>query len=59
LTVGDRSATLKLDGTIVTCPCHGSQFDVTTGAVVHGPAQRPIRSRLVQVEGEDLLVGTA
>jgi nitrite reductase/ring-hydroxylating ferredoxin subunit len=46
----------KLDGTTVTCPCHGSQFDVTSGAVLRGPAQRPVRSRLVQVEVEDLLV---
>lgn len=46
----------KLEGTTVTCPCHGSQFDVTTGAVLRGPAQRPVRSRLVQVEGEDLMV---
>jgi len=45
-----------LDGTTVTCACHGSQFDVTSGAVLRGPAQRPVRSRLVQVEGEDLLV---
>jgi nitrite reductase/ring-hydroxylating ferredoxin subunit len=46
----------KLDGTTVTCPCHGSQFDVTSGAVLRGPAERPVRSRLVQVQGEDLLV---
>jgi len=46
----------KLDGTTVTCPCHGSQFDVTTGAVLHGPATRPVRSHHVQVEGDDLLV---
>jgi 3-phenylpropionate/trans-cinnamate dioxygenase ferredoxin component len=46
----------KLDGTTVTCPCHGSQFDVTSGALLRGPAQRPVRSRLVEVEGEDLLV---
>jgi len=46
----------KLDGTTVTCPCHGSQFDVTTGAVVRGPAQQPVRSRSVQVEGQDLIV---
>jgi nitrite reductase/ring-hydroxylating ferredoxin subunit len=45
----------KLDGTTVTCPCHGSQFDVTSGAVLRGPASRPVRSRLVQIEGEDLL----
>lgn len=37
-------------------PCHRSQFDVTSGAVLRGPAQQPVRSRLVQVDGEDLLV---
>jgi nitrite reductase/ring-hydroxylating ferredoxin subunit len=46
----------KLDGTTVTCPCHGSQFDVTTGAVLRGPAQQPVRSRSVKVEGENLFV---
>lgn len=45
-------------GTTVTCACHGSQFDVTSGAVLRGPARRPVRSRAVQVEGEDLLVET-
>ena len=45
-----------LDGTTVTCPCHGSQFDVTSGEVLRGPAQQPVRSRLVNVEGDDLLV---
>jgi nitrite reductase/ring-hydroxylating ferredoxin subunit len=46
----------KLTGTTVTCPCHGSQFDVTSGAVLRGPAQRPERSRQVKVEGENVLV---
>lgn len=45
----------KLDGTTVTCPCHGSQYDVTSGAVLRGPAKRPVRSRSVKVEGENLL----
>ena len=45
----------RLDGTTVTCPCHGSKFDVTSGAVLRGPATRPVRSRLVHVEHEDLL----
>jgi nitrite reductase/ring-hydroxylating ferredoxin subunit len=44
----------KLEGVIVTCPCHGSQFDVTSGAVIRGPAQRPVRCRSVEVEGEEL-----
>lgn len=46
----------KIEGTIVTCPCHGSQFDVTSGGVIRGPAQRPVRSRSVQTEGDDLLI---
>ena len=54
--MGCSLANGKLEGTTVTCPCHGSQFDVTTGAVLRGPAQTPVRSRLVQVEGEDLMV---
>lgn len=46
----------KLDGSTVTCPCHGSQFNVMTGEVLRGPAQRAVRSRLVQVEGENVLI---
>ncbi len=46
----------ELDGTTVTCDCHGSRFDVTSGAVLGGPAELPVRSRAVQVEGPDLLV---
>jgi len=53
---GCSLATGKLDGTTVTCHCHGSQFDVTSGAVIRGPAARPVRSRSVQIAGEDLLV---
>jgi nitrite reductase/ring-hydroxylating ferredoxin subunit len=53
---GCSLATGQLEGTTVTCPCHGSQFDVTSGAVLRGPALLPVRSRSVQVEGENLLV---
>ena len=48
----------ELDATTVTCPCHGSQFDVTSGNVIRGPARRPVRSRAVQVEGGALLAKT-
>ena len=34
----------KLDGSTVQCACHGSRFDVTSGAVVRGPAEDPVRS---------------
>jgi nitrite reductase/ring-hydroxylating ferredoxin subunit/uncharacterized membrane protein len=32
----------------VTCPWHGSQFDVTTGAVKAGPAEKPIAPYAVE-----------
>lgn len=27
-----------LTGTVIMCQCHGSRFDLTTGAVINGPA---------------------
>ena len=45
-----------LSGTTLTCACHGSQFDVTSGAVRRGPALQPVRSWSVRIEGEDLLL---
>ena len=44
----------RLEGTTVTCACHGSQFDVTSGAVLRGPAQSPVRSWSVEVRGDEL-----
>ena len=40
----------ELDGTTVTCPCHGSEFDVTTGEVLRGPAREPVQSYAVRIE---------
>src|SRR5262245_55543197 len=31
-----------LTGTAIQCQCHGSRFDVTTGAVLRGPASEPL-----------------
>jgi Rieske Fe-S protein len=36
---------------VVTCPCHGSQFRVDTGAVVQGPARVALATYAVQVVG--------
>jgi nitrite reductase/ring-hydroxylating ferredoxin subunit len=46
----------NLDGTTVTCPCHGSQFDVTTGDVVRGPARESVPSYPVRLEAGALRV---
>ena len=45
-----------LEGTIVTCACHGSQFDVTTGAVRRGPAREPVRAFQVRIKGDSVQV---
>ena len=37
------------------CPCHGSEFDME-GAVLRGPAERPMLRYRVAREGEDLVV---
>ena len=46
----------KLDGSTIQCACHGSRFDVTSGAVVRGPAETPVRSYPVQVVNGEVQV---
>jgi len=46
----------ELDGPILTCICHGSRFDVSTGEVQRGPAKRPVAVYAVRVQGDDLVV---
>jgi 3-phenylpropionate/trans-cinnamate dioxygenase ferredoxin subunit len=37
-----------LTGTTVMCQCHGSRFDIATGAVVNGPATEALNVYAVQ-----------
>jgi 3-phenylpropionate/trans-cinnamate dioxygenase ferredoxin component len=46
----------QVEGTTVTCPWHGSQFDVTSGQVLRGPARRPVATYPVRVQGDDVFV---
>ena len=46
-----------LEETTVICPCHGSEFDVTSGAVLQGPAREPVETYETRVEGGSLEVG--
>lgn len=46
-----------LDGSVITCGCHGAQFDVTNGKVLSLPAPTDVASYEIKVEGDDVLVG--
>ena len=48
-----------LEGNGVECPCHGSVFNLETGAVKEGPAEDPIVTYGVRIEGERIFVGPA
>ncbi len=44
----------EVEGFAVTCPWHGGQFDLRTGAVLGPPPTRPVRAFPVVIEGEDV-----
>jgi nitrite reductase/ring-hydroxylating ferredoxin subunit len=41
-----------LEGKIITCPWHGSCFDVTNGQVTCGPATEPVKTYRVTLKGD-------
>jgi nitrite reductase/ring-hydroxylating ferredoxin subunit len=50
-TCADQACPLSggmLTGTTIMCQCHGSRFDVATGAVINGPASEPLNVYVVQ-----------
>ena len=56
----------SLEGNVVTCPRHGSKFDVTSGKAVQGPKivffklkAKDEQNFEVKVDGPDILVKTA
>jgi nitrite reductase/ring-hydroxylating ferredoxin subunit len=53
---GCSLSTGDLDGTELECECHGSVFDITSGAVINGPATEPIATFPVREDGGALQI---
>ena len=51
-----EGCTVQPAGKELDCPCHGSVFDLK-GAVLNGPAQRPLRVVKVALSGDDVVPG--
>jgi len=45
-----------LEGPVVTCGCHGAQFDVRTGQVLAPPAFEPLRVYPLHVDHDEIIV---
>jgi Rieske Fe-S protein len=41
----------------IVCPCHGSRFSATDGAVLQGPATQALAASKVSVVGGDVVLG--
>jgi nitrite reductase/ring-hydroxylating ferredoxin subunit len=44
----------ECEGTVVVCPWHGAQFDLTSGSPLSPPATRGVASYKVQVVGDEI-----
>ena len=47
----------EVEGEVVTCPWHGAQFDVSSGAVLEAPADESVPDYEVRVDGDEVQVG--
>jgi len=46
----------QLDGEVLTCPWHGSQFQVTDGKVIKGPAEKRLKTYPVNVKDDSVFI---
>jgi nitrite reductase/ring-hydroxylating ferredoxin subunit len=47
------------DESTVVCPCHGSTFDLRTGAILHGPATSPAPAYLTRMRDDQIEIKLA
>ena len=58
-TCAHRGCTLSdgtLSGDTIQCPCNGSVFNLKTGELVKDPAQKPVPSYVLKVDGDQILL---
>ncbi|MGI8869397.1 MAG: ubiquinol-cytochrome c reductase iron-sulfur subunit [Mycobacteriales bacterium] len=47
--------TVNPAGAKLICPCHGSQYNALTGAVLHGPAPKALAKVNVKLDGQEVV----
>jgi nitrite reductase/ring-hydroxylating ferredoxin subunit len=45
----------KVDGGVISCPCHGSKFSIETGEPTAGPATKALPETKVKVDGANIV----
>lgn len=57
---GETAATaVPAPGIALLCICHGSNFNLADGAVLSGPAKKPLPAYAIAFDGDDVLVDTS
>lgn len=46
----------SLEGEVLTCPWHYSQFNITNGSVLRGPALQPLKTYIVIEKDDSILI---
>ncbi len=46
----------EIEDDVITCISHGSQFNLKTGAVERGPANKPLPTYQVMVQGDEVKI---
>lgn len=45
----------KVDGGVIICPCHRTEFSINDGSVQTGPAKQPLPETKVKVDGDNIV----
>jgi len=46
----------QIAGGRIDCPCHGSEYSITDGAVLAGPAPRPLPAKTIKITGDSIFL---